>query len=116
MEELKEKVGITRMEDITALDRLNIPVYLASRPGAKERAVSVYTGKGLTREQARVSVIMEAIERYSAGIKAKDRAEFLFESYDEGEKKKWILFTAIYMHTFYASQNYVLYLFRYIVS
>lgn len=93
VEKLKEKVGITRMEDITALDKLNIPVYLASRPGAKEGAVSVYTGKGLTREQARVSVIMEAIERYSAEIKDEDRANFLFESYnengngEEGEEK-----------------------------
>ncbi len=89
VEKLKEKVGITRIEDITALDKLNIPIYSASRPGAKEGAVSVYTGKGLTREQARVSVIMEAIERYSAEIKAKDRVKFLFESYEEkGEKEK----------------------------
>ena len=83
VEKLKEKVGITRIEDITALDKLNIPIYSASRPGAKEGAVSVYTGKGLTREQARVSVIMEAIERYSAEIKAKDRVKFLFESYED---------------------------------
>jgi len=82
VEELKEKVGITRMEDITGLDKLNIPIYSASRSGAKEGAVSVHTGKGLTREQARVSAIMESIERYSAEIKAKDRANFLFESYD----------------------------------
>jgi len=83
VEELKEIVGITRMEDITSLDKLNIPIYSASRPGAKEGAVSVYTGKGLTREQARVSVIMEAIERYSAEIKDEDKAKFLVESYDE---------------------------------
>ncbi|HJH27600.1 MAG TPA: YcaO-related McrA-glycine thioamidation protein [Methanophagales archaeon] len=89
-EKLKEKVGITRMEDITALDKLNIPVYSASRPEAEEGAVSVYTGKGLTREQARVSVIMEAIERYSGELKARDKAKFLFESYDggRGEKQK----------------------------
>lgn len=92
VEKLKEKVGTARMEDITALDKLNIPVYSASRPEAKEGAVSVYTGKGLTREQARVSVIMEAIERYSAEMKEEDRANFLFESYDanrnEGEEKE----------------------------
>ena len=91
VEELKEKVGITRMKDITSLDTLNIPIYSASRPGAKEGAVSVYTGKGLTREQARVSVIMEAIERYSAEIKDEDKAKFLVESYDEnrnGGKEK----------------------------
>jgi len=88
VEKLKEKVGITRMEDITALDKLNIPVYSASRPRAKEGAVSVYTGKGLTREQARVSVIMEAIERYSAEIKDEDEAKFLFASYDENRNEE----------------------------
>ncbi len=88
VEKLKEKVGITRMEDITGLDKLNIPVYSASRPGAKEGAVSLYAGKGLTREQARVSVIMEAIERYSAEIKARDRANFLFEPYDEEDERE----------------------------
>ncbi len=86
VEELKEEVGITRMEDITSLDKLNIPIYSASRLGAKEGAVSVHTGKGLTREQARVSVIMEAIERYSAEIKDEDKAKFLVESYN-GNKK-----------------------------
>ena len=88
IEEINEKVGLTEMDDITGLDRLNIPIYSASRPGAKEGAVSVHTGKGLTGVQAKVSVLMEAVERYSAELKDEDRAKFLFESYDEGEKDK----------------------------
>ncbi len=88
VEMLTDKVGITGIEDITGRDKLNIPVYSAYRPGAKAGAVSVHTGKGLTGDQARVSVLMEAIERYSAEIKEEDRAKFHFESYNEGNRAK----------------------------
>ena len=88
VETLTDKVGITEIEDITGRDKLNIPVYSAYRPGAKAGAVSVHTGKGLTGDQARVSVLMEAIERYSAEIKEEDRAKFHFESYNEGDRAK----------------------------
>lgn len=83
VEELKDKVGITVIQDLTGQDKLNIPICSASRPGAKKGAVSVHTGKGLTDRQSRVSVLMEAIERYSAELKDEDRSRFMFESYDE---------------------------------
>ena len=88
VETLTDKVGISRIEDITGRDKLNIPVYLAYRPGAKSGAVPIHAGKGLTGDQARVSVLMEAIERYSAEIKEEDRAKFRFESYNEGNREK----------------------------
>ena len=89
VERLEEKVGIKKIDDLTGLDKLGLPVFSASRPGAEEGARSVHAGKGLTREQARVSVLMEAIERYSAEIKQGDRAKFLFEPYDSyGAKEK----------------------------
>lgn len=59
-------IGLTRTSKITHLDRLNIPVYTSVRPLAEEGAVSVYAGKGPTDIHAKVSSIMEAIERYSA--------------------------------------------------
>jgi len=87
VETLTDKVGISRIEDITGRDKLNIPVYLAHRPGTEAGAAPVHTGKGLTGDQARVSVLMEAIERYSAEIKEEDRAKFRFESYNEGNSE-----------------------------
>ena len=87
VETLTDKVGISRIEDITGRDKLNIPVYLAHRPGTEAGAAPVHTGKGLTGDQARVSVLMEAIERYSAEIKEEDRAKFRFESYKEGNSE-----------------------------
>lgn len=59
-------IGLTRTSKITHLDRLKIPVYTSVRPLAEEGAVSVYAGKGPTDVHAKVSSIMEAIERYSA--------------------------------------------------
>ena len=58
--------GVTRVADITHLDRVGIPVYSAIRPDAAEGAVSIYAGKGATKSQAKASAIMESFERYSA--------------------------------------------------
>ncbi|MCQ8894457.1 MAG: YcaO-related McrA-glycine thioamidation protein [Methanolinea sp.] len=60
--------GITRVADITSLDRVGIPVFSSIRPTAGRGAISVYNGKGATPIEARVSAIMEGIERYSAEV------------------------------------------------
>ncbi|MDD1730458.1 MAG: YcaO-related McrA-glycine thioamidation protein [Methanospirillum sp.] len=60
--------GITRVADITGLDRLGIPVFSCIRPDAAEGSISVYNGKGATEIAARVSAIMEGLERYSAEL------------------------------------------------
>lgn len=58
--------GITRVADITSLDRIGIPVFSSIRPTAGDGAISVYNGKGATPVEAEVSAMMEGIERYSA--------------------------------------------------
>lgn len=72
VEPLTEVAGITRVADITKLDRLNIPVFSCIRPGAADGAISVYNGKGVTPAAARVSAIMEGLERYSAELQNND--------------------------------------------
>ena len=52
--------GITRVGDITGLDRIGIPVWIAVRPNA--RTLSVSQGKGLDDIAAKVSAAMEALE------------------------------------------------------
>jgi ribosomal protein S12 methylthiotransferase accessory factor len=64
--------GITRVADITDLDRIGIPVFSCIRPTAADGAVSIYNGKGATPTEARVSAIMEGIERYSAEVPGSD--------------------------------------------
>jgi YcaO-like protein with predicted kinase domain len=57
-------MGITRVGNITGLDRIGIPVAIAVRPNS--RAVSVAQGKGLTLDQAKASALMEACESFHA--------------------------------------------------
>jgi ribosomal protein S12 methylthiotransferase accessory factor len=57
--------GITRLSDITGLDWIGIPVYNAIVPRSLE-SVSVYSGKGATPVDSKVSAIMEALERSAA--------------------------------------------------
>jgi ribosomal protein S12 methylthiotransferase accessory factor len=57
-------VGITRVADVTGLDRIGIPVAICVRPAA--RSLSVSQGKGVSRELARVSAVMESLELYHA--------------------------------------------------
>lgn len=64
LEPLLETLGITRLANVTGLDRVGIPVYMACRPLSRGLAVS--QGKGLTPEAARVSAAMEALESWVA--------------------------------------------------
>lgn len=59
-----DRLGITRIANVTGLDRLGIPVVMVCRPNA--RSVAVSQGKGLTLEAAKASGLMEAIETHHA--------------------------------------------------
>ncbi|MGN1321002.1 MAG: YcaO-related McrA-glycine thioamidation protein [Methanosphaera sp.] len=69
---ITKEIGLTRTSNITHLDRLNIPVFTSIRPLAQEGAVSVYAGKGPNEIHAKVSSIMEAVERYSAELQGNE--------------------------------------------
>jgi ribosomal protein S12 methylthiotransferase accessory factor len=61
---LLARAGITRLADVTGLDWVGVPVYQAVRPNS--RNLSVSQGKGLTRDQAKVSALMESLESFHA--------------------------------------------------
>ncbi|MEA1908135.1 MAG: YcaO-related McrA-glycine thioamidation protein [Euryarchaeota archaeon] len=61
-------IGVTELTDITHLDRVGIPVIAANRPSAGCGAITVYSGKGATPIHARISAIMESVERCFAEI------------------------------------------------
>ncbi|OXM55623.1 YcaO-like family protein [Amycolatopsis alba] len=71
-------VGITRVANITWLDRVGIPVYNAIVPRSRD-LISVYNGKGVRPVDAKTSAIMEAIERFSAWL---PRAPAVVSSYE----------------------------------
>jgi ribosomal protein S12 methylthiotransferase accessory factor len=58
------RMGITRLGNISGLDRIGIPVAVAVRPNS--RSVSVAQGKGLELPQAMASALMEASEVFHA--------------------------------------------------
>ena len=64
LEPVTSSVGITRVANITGLDRIGIPVVSVCRPNS--RSLAVYQGKGTTLSAAKVSGIMESIERFHA--------------------------------------------------
>src|SRR5207247_9973344 len=61
---IAHRVPISRVADLTPLDDLRLPVYSAVTPLARD--LKIHNGKGATREAARVSAMMEAVERVSA--------------------------------------------------
>jgi ribosomal protein S12 methylthiotransferase accessory factor len=63
IEAVQPKVGITRVARITDLDRVGIPVHSVIRPTAAKGAISVYSGKGASDDQSRISAVMEGVER-----------------------------------------------------
>ena len=64
IEPLLPQFGITRVCDITHLDRPSIPTCCALRPTA--RVMQVSNGKGTTLTAAKVSALMESIELFHA--------------------------------------------------
>jgi YcaO-like protein with predicted kinase domain len=63
-QQLAPRMGITRVANVTGLDRIGIPVVAVIRPNA--RSVSVAQGKGLDLAAAKASGLMEAIEGFHA--------------------------------------------------
>lgn len=58
------RCGVTRLADVTALDRLGLPVWQAVRPAG--RSLSVHQGKGPSPESARIGALCEAVEAHCA--------------------------------------------------
>ncbi len=57
-------MGITRVANVTGLDRVGLPVVTACRPNARSLAVS--QGKGLELDAAKASAVMESVEIHHA--------------------------------------------------
>ena len=89
VEAIAGKIGVTRIGNITYLDRLGIPNYSVVLPGTEDY-IWVYSGKGFTMKQARTSGLMEAVERYSSLPSSYERP-FIRDSYFELSKRYNVL-------------------------
>ncbi len=59
-----ERMGITRVANVTGLDRVGVPVVMAMRPNS--RSVAVSQGKGTDLDAAKASALMESVETWHA--------------------------------------------------
>lgn len=57
---IARRLGVTRLADLTGLDRIGLPVVSAVRPASRSLAVS--QGKGLSLDAAKASAMMESVE------------------------------------------------------
>lgn len=60
-----EAVGVTKVAEVTDLDRVGIPNFMTVRPHDAAQGISYYNGKGTTRAAAHAGALMEAIERHA---------------------------------------------------
>lgn len=83
---IKHKFGITRVANVTGLDRVGLPVVIAVRPNA--RSIAVSQGKGRTLDHAKASAVMEAIEIWHA--EHFDKPVFFASAADLLERHKFV--------------------------
>jgi ribosomal protein S12 methylthiotransferase accessory factor len=62
--------GVTRLADVTRLDRIGVPVFQAIRP--ESRALCVHQGKSFRADEARLGALMESLESAHAEAFAHD--------------------------------------------
>jgi thioglycine synthase len=89
IESICKRIGVTRLADITNMDKLTIPNYSAVLPGTED-GIWVYSGKGRTKANAKASALMECIERYCS-LPSSTQRSFIQGSYDQLSKKYNVL-------------------------
>jgi ribosomal protein S12 methylthiotransferase accessory factor len=76
--------GVTRLADVTGLDRLGLPVWQAVRPAG--RSLSVHQGKGASPEAAKMGALCEAIEAHCAEQAVADGPQCAFADLPQAER------------------------------
>jgi YcaO-like protein with predicted kinase domain len=87
MAPIAKTLGVTRLADITGLDRVGIPVYSSVVPKSDD-FLSVYNGKGIRAVDAQAGALMEAVERQTA---LKTRLRLLEGSFTQLSKTRKLL-------------------------
>lgn len=87
---IAKRIGVTRIADITQMDRLYIPNFSTVLPGTEDK-IWVYSGKGPTRDHAKASAIMESIERYSSLPSTDPSRNIIVGSFQELSKNHTVL-------------------------
>ncbi len=80
IETTRHLVGMRSFRDVTDLDRIGLPVFTCDRLRPDHSNTS-HTGKGVSKTQAQVSLMMEAIERYCSEFRDEYRSKLIRGSY-----------------------------------
>jgi ribosomal protein S12 methylthiotransferase accessory factor len=83
---LARRLGITRLADLTGLDRTGCPVVQAVRPGSRANVVS--QGKGRSLAEAARSAVLEAAEAWAAERALAVCARTTFHSLPDAERRR----------------------------
>jgi thioglycine synthase len=81
---LCKDIGVTRISDITYMDKLYIPNFSAILPDTED-SIWVYSGKGITKQHAKAGALMESIERYCS-LPSTYSKSFIHGTYSELSK------------------------------
>lgn len=79
-----EVAGVTRLAELTRLDKLGLPVWQAVRP--LSRALSVHQGKGATDAEAQIGALLEAVESHHAESFDAEGPICRFEALPKGQR------------------------------
>ena len=82
IERTRDRLGIVSFQDVTDRDRIGLPVFTCDRI-RPDRSKTSHTGKGVSKTQAQVSLMMEAIERYCSEFRDEYRDRLVYGSYRE---------------------------------
>jgi ribosomal protein S12 methylthiotransferase accessory factor len=100
---LFRQIGLTRLADITGLDRIGIPVVLSVRPNAGYLALDA--GKGFTLTAATVSAAMECLERHHAEMAAVPELLCSYEELDRAHRVVPIVHLPLTKHSLFSSRR-----------
>lgn len=85
-----QNLDMISLSDATEDDRIGLPVYLCRRR-RPDGSVACHTGKGLSRTQAKVSLLMEAVERYCSEFRPEHEARLVCASLGELSRSHRVL-------------------------
>jgi YcaO-like protein with predicted kinase domain len=88
LETVRGRAGITRVAEITNLDRTGVHVFQATRPDAEAATdtFTVFSGRGATAMHARVAAIAEGIERFCGERAQFDPTRIVTGTFEDAEK------------------------------
>lgn len=93
VDSVKHYAGITRISEVTGLDSTGVYAYQCMRPDAEENegTFTVFSGKGTSKLQCKVSAIVEGIERFCAEKRNYHRDRIIVDSYTNLVKKNKVI-------------------------